>query len=96
MTEMKSPKTGNKSRQNPWYKNQVNSLNGRHAMLATKVRALKSFANETADALLETQQELAFALEAIRVLTVEIRSLQVVTLGVGKPLITPKSVRESE
>ncbi len=61
----KSPKTANKRRQNPWYKNQVSSLDGRHTRLSDKVRALKAFANDTEVALQETQQELAFALEAI-------------------------------
>ncbi len=60
------PKTANKRRQNPWYKNQVSSLNGRHSRLADRVRALKAYANSTENSLRETQQELAFAMEQIR------------------------------
>ncbi len=92
----KSPKTTRKSRQNPWYKNQVGSLNGRHARLADKVRALKAYANGTEIALRETQQELAFAMDVVRELTVEVRSLQVIVIGAGKPLMSPKSVNKSK
>ncbi len=86
MTSQKSPKTTRKSRQNPWYKNQVSSLDRRHTMLSDKVRALKAFANSTEVALQESQAELAFALEAIRELAVRVQNLETITLGVGKPL----------
>ncbi len=93
----KSPKTTRKSRQNPWYKNQVSSLDGRHTRLSDKVRALKAFANSTEVSLQETQQELAFAREAIRKLallvaeqSVDIRNLQTITIGAGKPLKSSK------
>ncbi len=73
-----SPKTTNKRRQNPWYKNQVSSLDGRHTRLADKVRALKAFANSTEVALQETQQELAFVLKTVLIqgqLLIELREL---------------------
>ncbi len=82
----KSPKTTTKGRQNPWYKNQVSSLDGRHSRLAEKVRALKAFANSTEVALRETQQELIFAIDAIRELVVRVKHLETITLGVGIPL----------
>ncbi len=74
----KSPITTNKRRQNPWYKNQVGSLNGRHSRLADKVRALKAYANSTEVALQETQQELAFVLKTVLIqgqLLKELRAL---------------------
>ncbi len=89
MTEQ-SPKTTNKRRQNPWYKHQVSSLSGRHTRLADKVRALKSFANSTEQALLETQQELAFAMETIRELMVRVKHLETITIGAGIPLYGDK------
>ncbi len=61
----RSPITTNKRRQNPWYKNQVSSLNGRHSRLADKVRALKAYANSTEESLRQTQQELAFAMREL-------------------------------
>ncbi len=82
----KSPKTTEKRRQNPWYKNQVGSLDRRHSILADKVRALKAFANSTEVALHETQAELTFALEAMRELIVRVKHLETITLGVGIPL----------
>ncbi len=85
-----TPKSNNKSRQNPWYKNQVNSLNGRHARLSVKVRVLKDFANSTEVALQETQQELAFALEAIGELVRKVQNLETITLGTGRPLYSDK------
>ncbi len=81
-----SPKVPKKSRQNPWYKNQVDSLNGRHTRLAEKVKAVKAFANSTEVALQETQQELAFVLEALREAMLRIKQLEVITLRVGIPL----------
>ncbi len=78
------PKTANKRRQNPWYKNQVSSLDGRHTRLSDKVRALKAFANDTEVALQETQQELAFAMEAIRELAKRVIALEPETAG-GNP-----------
>ncbi len=74
----KSPITTNKRRQNPWYKNQVGSLNGRHSRLTDKVRALKAYANSTEVALQETQQELAFVLKTVLIqgqLLKELRAL---------------------
>ncbi len=91
-----SPKTTSKRRQNPWYKSQVGSLNGRHARLADKVRALKSFANSTEQALQESQQELAFALEAIRELAVRIKNLEIITLRVGIPLHDTAAIKSED
>ncbi len=71
-----NPKTPGKRRQNPWYKNQVGSLDRRHSILSDKVRALKAFANHTEVALQETQAELTFALEAIRELASRIKYLE--------------------
>ncbi len=82
----KSPKTTKKSRQNPWYKNQVSSLDGRHTRLAEKVRALKQLCNSTEESLQETQQELAFAMEALSELAVRTKNLETITLGTGRPL----------
>ncbi len=88
----KSPKATRKSRQNPWYKNQVSSLDGRHVRLSDKVRALKAFANSTEESLKETQQELAFAMEAIRGLIVEVQLLQGTKVVEWSPPKSPNSI----
>lgn len=71
-----TPKATNKRRQNPWYKAQVGSLNGRHARLADKVRALKAYANSTEVALRDTQQELAFTMGAIREIADRLKTIE--------------------
>ncbi len=71
-----TPKPLKKRRQNPWYKNQVSSLDGKHSRLADKVHALKAYANSTELSLRETQQELAFAIDAVRELTTRLKTIE--------------------
>ncbi len=58
--------------------------------MSVKVRVLKDFANSTEVALQETQQELAFALEAIGELVRKVQNLETITLGTGRPLYSDK------